>query len=109
MTIDNNEQALATMRNVINSFENRFRSVYNYGYKDGYEQGLKDASSELIRKILEDKGEQGEWIWRTDIPIGDGRTSAGYICSNCGKDYWHGNVFNYCPSCGAKMKGGDSE
>ena len=56
MTIDNNEQALATMRNVMCSFENRFRSIYNYGYKDGYEQGLKDASSELIRKILEDKG-----------------------------------------------------
>ena len=49
---------------------------------------------------------QGEWIWRTDIPIGDGRTSAGYICSHCGKDYWHGNVFNYCPNCGARMKGG---
>lgn len=56
MTIDNNEQALATMRNVMGSFENRFRSVYNYGYKDGYEQGMKGASSELIRKILEDKG-----------------------------------------------------
>ena len=52
---------------------------------------------------------QGEWIWRTDIPIGDGRTSAGYICSNCGKDYWHGNVLNVCPNCGARMKGGDSE
>jgi rubrerythrin len=51
----------------------------------------------------------GEWIWKTDIPIGDGRTSAGYICSNCGKDYWHGNVFDYCPSCGARMKGGEDE
>lgn len=60
MTIDTNEQALATMRNVMGSFENRFRSVYNYGYKDGYEQGLKDASSELIRKILEDKGGDAE-------------------------------------------------
>lgn len=60
MTIDNNEQALATMRNFMGSFENRFRSVYNYGYKDGYEQGLKDASSELIRKILEDKGGDDE-------------------------------------------------
>jgi hypothetical protein len=39
-----------------NSFENRARSLYNYGYKDGYEQGLKDASNELIRKILEGKG-----------------------------------------------------
>ena len=56
MTIDNNEKALATMCNFMGALENRFRSVYNYGYKDGYEQGLKDASSELIRKILEDKG-----------------------------------------------------
>lgn len=39
MTIDNNEQAIATMRNFMCSLENRFRSVYNYGYKDGYEQG----------------------------------------------------------------------
>lgn len=51
------------------------------------------------------KPKTGEWIWKTDIPIGHGRTSAGYICSNCGKDYWHGNVFNYCPSCGADMRG----
>lgn len=56
MTIDNNEQALATMQNFINSSENRFRSLYNYGYKDGYEQGLKDATAEIIKKILEDKG-----------------------------------------------------
>ena len=60
MTIDNNEAALSTMYNVMDSFENRFRSVYNYGYKDGYEQGLKDVSSELIRKILEDKGGEDE-------------------------------------------------
>lgn len=53
---------------------------------------------------------QGEWIWRTDIPIGDGRTTSGYICSNCGKDYWHGNVFDFCPDCGARMyKGGDNK
>lgn len=60
MKIDDNEQALATMQNFINSSENRFRSLYNYGYKDGYEQGLKDASGELIRRILGDKGGDDE-------------------------------------------------
>lgn len=60
MNIDNNEQARDTLWNMKNSFENRARSLYNYGYKDGYEQGLKDASSELIRKILEDKGGDDE-------------------------------------------------
>jgi rubrerythrin len=69
---------------------------------------INGVKAKQIKKIPSD-AVHGEWIWRTDIPIGDGRTSAGYICSNCGKDYWHGNVFNYCPSCGARMKGGDAE
>lgn len=60
MKIDDNEQALATMQNFIHSSENRFRSLYNYGYKDGYEQGLKDASEEIIKKILDDKGGDDE-------------------------------------------------
>ena len=60
-------------------------------------------------EVVSAEAVQGEWIWRTDIPIGDGRTSAGYICSNCGKDYWHGDVFDFCPNCGAKMKGGGDE
>lgn len=59
-SIDNNDKALATMQNFINSSENRFRALYNYGYKDGYEQGLKDATEEIIKKILEDKGGEEE-------------------------------------------------
>ena len=46
---------------------------------------------------------QGEWIFRTDIPIGGGRESAGYVCSNCRKDYFHVDGMNFCPNCGAKM------
>nr|DAF77608.1 MAG TPA: Trm112p-like protein [Caudoviricetes sp.] len=32
-------------------------------------------------------------------------------CSNCGKEYYAQviNHFGYCPNCGAKMDGGDSE
>lgn len=55
MTIEDNEQAFNSMKNIMGSFENRFRSVYNYGFKDGYEQGIKDATSEIIQKILADK------------------------------------------------------
>lgn len=109
MTIDNNEQALATMRNVMGSFENRFRSVYNYGYKDGYEQGLKDATSELIRKILEDK-------------CGDTESEQTVYCMDCAKSEpldEHGALW-YCKahdrttlrrSCcnNGERKGGDSD
>lgn len=56
LSIDANEQAMDTMRNFMNSSENKIRSIYNYGFKDGYAQGLKDASEEIVRKILEDKG-----------------------------------------------------
>lgn len=32
-------------------------------------------------------------------------------CSNCGKEYYAQviNHFGYCPSCGAKMDGGDND
>ena len=57
INIDSNKQALATMCNAMSSFENRFRSIYNYGYKDGYEQGPNGAiiigrSRELVGTIL---------------------------------------------------------
>ena len=31
-----------------------------------------------------------------------------YVCSNCGCDYALAK-YNYCPNCGAKMDGGDSD
>lgn len=50
----------------------------------------------------------GEWVFRTDIPISGGGSSAGYICSNCGEDYFKVDRYHYCPNCGAKMvDGGD--
>ena len=48
----------------------------------------------------------GEWIFRTDIPIGGGRESAGYVCSNCRKDYFRVDGMNFCPNCGVDMRGG---
>ena len=45
----------------------------------------------------------GEWIFRTNIYIGKGTTAAGYVCSECGADMVRPQ--NYCPNCGAKMKG----
>lgn len=51
MSIDDNKQALETMNNCINSLGNRFRAIYNYGYHDGYKQGLKDATDKIIEQI----------------------------------------------------------
>ena len=55
-------------------------------YKNGYEQGLKDAVKE------------GEWVFVY-------RVSATDIlrCSCCGVPFY--NKTSYCPRCGARMKG----
>ena len=45
---------------------------------------------------------RGRWIWKMVLDKGTG--SMGYVCSECGRDYWHGNAFNYCPNCGARME-----
>ena len=48
---------------------------------------------------------QGEWVYGTDE---DGNEDAyPWTCSICGEKYpWHPN---YCPNCGARMKGADDE
>lgn len=46
---------------------------------------------------------RGRWVWKMVLDKGTG--SMGYVCSECGRDYWHGNAFNYCPNCGARMEG----
>lgn len=46
---------------------------------------------------------QGEWIDTGDMQE---YWAEEYQCSICeAKDHWH----NYCPNCGAKMKGGEEE
>lgn len=45
-------------------------------YRNGYEQGLKDATK------------HGRWL-------------VGMVCSECGQIDW--TQPNYCPNCGAKM------
>lgn len=52
MKIEDNKQAYDTMQNYINSTENRIRSIYNYGFKDGYKKGLEDATQKIIQKCL---------------------------------------------------------
>ena len=60
-------------------------------YKRGYEAGQRDA-----RK-------KGRWIYRKETKWILWDTSH-YECSNCGNgNPWHN--FNYCPNCGADMRG----
>lgn len=54
---------------------------------------------------------QGEWI---EEYCGNGWNDYwDYTCSNCGKKYERANAVlykvNFCPNCGARMKGADDE
>lgn len=73
------------------------------------DERIIDSYRREFAKVASAGAVQGEWIFRTDIPIGGGRESAGYVCSNCRKDYFHVDGMSFCPNCGAKMKGGDAE
>lgn len=57
-------------------------------YMEGYKAGKKDFEPK-----------QGEWIDTGDM---EEYWSEEYQCSVCGaKDHWH----NFCPNCGADMRG----
>lgn len=55
----------------------------------------------------------GEWEFDNDIPDGQGGFYAGYKCSVCGAVFWHLDWHvdrkNYCPNCGADMRGDNNE
>ena len=60
------------------------------------ELGIKFNPEEC--KSFIDRKEIKEATW---LKYGNKRT-----CENCEYTYWsHGNEFNYCPNCGADMKG----
>lgn len=66
--------------------------------------GCSSYWSGLIAEHLYEQGyrKQKEGEWYKD---GNGRT-----CSQCGYKYWaKDTVFNYCPNCATKMKGGEGE
>lgn len=58
---------------------------------------------------------QGEWIFR---PYADYNPTMGdIVCSKCDIVYFEGvpesrikgKLYNFCPNCGARMKGGDEK
>ena len=64
---------------------------------------LLDRAADRIEE-LERKQSEGEWVIAVDS------VEATFICSKCGYSYIEADPeakteYNYCPNCGAKMKG----
>lgn len=93
-----NEEFDAGIQSILNFIDNAptvetskiEHKAYNEGFKDGVDQGIKLSASQ-----------KGKWIDCKDIP---------YLanCSICGYQmdtHEERGYFNYCPYCGADMKG----
>lgn len=73
-------------------------------FDEGYEKGKADRpQGEWIRHehgfwtFVNDKGERDGWI-------------PDYECNLCGSRGWkYADAMNFCPNCGADMRGGDAE
>ena len=66
-------------------------------------QKSKSIDNNDIARFPSADAVQGEWIYGTD-PITGEKDCMAWTCSLCGGKYpWQPN---YCPSCGARMKGG---
>lgn len=62
MNINDNKEANNMMKKLLTEVENRIRSAYNYGFKDGTEQGRAEAIESIVKysmeKYAESEGEQ---------------------------------------------------
>ena len=70
-----------------------------------------DVAEKALSALPSADAVQGEWIEKYN---GNGWNDFwDYTCSNCGKKYERADAVlyhaNYCPNCGARMKGGDNE
>lgn len=80
--------------------------------------GIMDSKGIIVNAPSVADRSQGEWIpcskeglALTELMRREGRKWYGYKCSNCNFIY-KGNAlleFNFCPNCGARMKGADDE
>ena len=60
MSIDDNKDATNMASRLLKEVENRIRSAYNYGFKDGVEQGRAEAIECIVKYSMEKYAESEE-------------------------------------------------
>jgi DNA-directed RNA polymerase subunit RPC12/RpoP len=79
----------------------------NTSIRQAFEKGFRIG----VKKGTSTDKPQGEWI--EDYNGNGWNDYWDYTCSNCGKRYERADAVlckaNFCPNCGAKMKGADDE
>ena len=94
----------------MNSETADFLKAFKEGLEKGFESGFKKGKeyehrwwSEHCASCTDADRPQGEWIEQEDD------YHHYWECSECGMGVGLDDIRNYCPNCGAKMKGADDE
>lgn len=101
MSIDKNREIEALDTAIQRVVKMNYVNVPQYSNYGGFEYHKAYYTSEIARELYEQgyrKQSEGEWVKGS---IGNTRS-----CSLCGETVTFRN--NYCPNCGAKMKGEDN-
>lgn len=79
--------------------DERYLNDLEYGHNEGLAHAI-----DCIEDIPSADRPQGEWILECD---GEGECDNLYRCSECGCEYGcqEYDIPNFCPNCGARMKG----
>jgi len=94
------EEAIKNLKEIKN------RYLWNVGGDDTFDMAIEALENERPKghwirhehgfwTFVNDKGERGGWI-------------PDYECNLCGSRGWE-YAMNFCPNCGARMKGADDE
>ena len=88
--------------------ESKSMGKYGVDYMATLLMQASDTIIMLSEKARADRP-QGEWIYKDDDVF-----AGEYTCSNCNRRaevdlYGQWILSNYCPSCGARMKGADDD
>lgn len=79
--------------------------------EEAFDMGDCNCDRFALRGILKslptiEERKEGHWIFKTVFPNDKSEFPIGYlVCSVCGSHYSNSTPCNYCPNCGAKMKG----
>lgn len=99
-----NKEIITILENYKNFEDNRTEDLLHHGYDNTKEATKrKEALDEAIKALSVPEREKGEWTkhptFHEDFDC--------WVCNKCGEEIsGHENITNFCPYCGADMRGG---
>ena len=86
-----------------------YKNPPNFSYGEGFDRGLDRAQRAILDAPAADVVPVRHGRWIDAYPDIEPNPMFMYgICSECGFEQGISKYLNYCPNCGAKMDGGDS-